>query len=80
MERSTASFRSTILSNWKVCLWARIGKAQVGRALDPAHTTILAQGVAEAWLFSFCPVAELHTMLNQESRSLRVFDTASPCQ
>jgi len=55
---------------------AKIGKVQAGRALGQGHTTILAQGVAEVWLFSFYPVAGLRTTLNQESRSLRVFDTA----
>lgn len=77
MERSIVSFRSTTLSNWKVCLWARTGKVQAGRASDQAHTTTLAQEVAEVWLCSSCPVAGLHTTLNQESHSLRAYDTAS---
>ena len=80
MERSTVSFRSTTLSNWKVCLWARTGKAQAGRALDQARTTILAQGVAEVWLCSSYPVAELHTTLSRESRSLRAYNVASASQ
>ena len=76
MERSTVSFRSTTLSNWKACPWARIGKVQAGQASDQAHTTILAQEVAEVWLCSFCPVAGSHTTLSRENHSLRAYDTA----
>lgn len=63
-------------SSWKVCLWARTGKVQAGLVSDPAHTTILAREVAEAWLYSFYLVAELRTMLSRESRSLRAYDIA----
>lgn len=80
MGKSTVSSQSTTLSSWKVCLWVRTGKARAGQALDPAHTTILAQEVAEVWLCSFYPVAGSHTTLNRESRSLRVFDPASLSQ
>ena len=80
MERSTVSFRSTTLSNWKACPWARIGKVQAGQASDQAHTTILAQEVAEVWLFSFYPVAGSRTMLNRESRSPRAFDATALSQ
>jgi cobalamin biosynthesis Co2+ chelatase CbiK len=66
--------------SWKDYLWARTGKVQAGPALDQAHTTILAQEVAEVWLCSFYLVAGLHTTLNRENRSLRVFDTSGLSQ
>jgi len=79
-ERSTALFRSMTLSSWKVCLWARTGKARVGRASDQARITTLAQEVAEVWLFSFYPVAGSRTMLNRRSRSPRAFDATALSQ